>query len=252
MEYIGPAYKYRSFGLFDDKVKSRINESLVECKCYFSAPESLNDPLEYNPYVITNKKLYQEYFENMGKQKGYKLTNEQISILANRESVTFDNTEFKKIISKYAGVFCMSKSPVLNTQWAYYGGDHTGYCIEYSIDENFSAVCGEVGYTCNRPVVEFPRFYVDDDYRKGKLQEVNFSKSDEWRLEKEVRAIVAAPGSVQIRKKSITGVIFGYRCKGEHKKYVVDLILSHAPHVKIYECKLNGISYTFEKVPAQD
>ena len=251
MEYIGLAYKYRSFGLFDDEVKSRINESLVEYKCYFSKPKDLNDPLEYRPRIIIDKKKSKEYFKNEFKQYGYNVTDEKLSDVVNKESENMmDSNKFNKIINEYAGIFCMSKSSVLNTQWAYYGGDHAGYCIEYLIDKNFGFARDEVNYICNRPVVEFPKFYMDKNYRISKLHEVNFSKSDEWRLEEEVRVVREKSGLFQIEKESITGVIFGYRCKDEHKEYMIDLI-SHAPHIKIYECKFNEVSYTFDKVPIQ-
>lgn len=249
MQYFGKAYKYRSFGGFDDEIKKRIRRTFIEKKIYFSGPNNVNDPLDCSPDLSWEPSELRKYVIDLSKKNGHKLTSAQISGTMHYFIINAKENYFQTLMSGSVSIYCMSKNPSLSTQWAYYGGNHTGYCIEFEIDRNFTSPCVAVEYSSARPSVDLVKFQTNEKYCRDTLIHVVRQKCHEWEKEEEVRALQAKEGLYEVPPESITGVIFGMRTTIEHKEFIKDVLDESGINPRLFEIEQVKASYELHKKP---
>lgn len=154
------------------------------------------------------------------------------------------------------GVCCFSKTPYEPLMWAHYTDKHKGICYCFDRGKIFdrkSFISRDVKYTNELPKIDFFQEITTIDIIKPQIEEIIFTKSNNWSYEKEFRYYkYSIEKSFNFNPKSLNGVIIGYRCN-EIKK-VDDLIKqynkTHNTDVKLMYAKpsineyLMDIGYT--------
>ena len=111
-------YKYRGgIGVFDKDGKSifdRDVNTLANNQIYLPTKSELNDPTEgfCNDYkIISLIEAFKQFSGDVKKQ-------------------------YQELLEKFAqiGIYSLSNNVTNELLWAYYGGGHTGFAIEYDID----------------------------------------------------------------------------------------------------------------------
>lgn len=161
----------------------------------------------------------------------------------------YDNAYFQSKLDAHVSVFCLSELPTLSTQWAYYGENHAGFCVEYEVDEKFGHPAVKVAYTKERPVIDLIKFQENRDYRLGMLRKFVTTKSEEWGHEKEVRVLQGRRGAYVVPDSAITGVFFGARAKQENIEFIESLIIGNRLNIKCYQCRDTGKNFQLETEP---
>lgn len=238
--YRGKAYKYRGFGGLDPNAKARIEEMLVSRKCYFAKPSSLNDSFDCKPSLLMAAGDLRNYIVKLGKKKGLNLASTQITQTVIDIRNEYNDDKFQAVLDKEVGVFCLSESPTLGTQWAYYGENHSGFSVEYDINEKFDYPAVRVNYSKERPEIDLIRFQSELSYRLNVMKELVITKSDEWNHEKEVRVLNRGSGLYEVSSSNITGVVFGLRAEPENVDFIRSIIMNHKLDINCYQCKESG------------
>lgn len=242
--YRGKAYKYRCFHGLTDKSKLRIEEMLVNAKCYFSAPSKLNDPFDCKPILNIDVCDLRKYMHDISRSNGIKPKAGVLTKAVVDAKERYDDEYFFNMLDQKVSVYCLSQKPNLATQWAYYGGDHTGFCIEYEIDERFSHPVERVEYTKDRPKVDLIQFQKNDGYRLDRMREISLTKSESWSHEEEVRILGKEAGLYSIPKESISGVVFGLRANPKHVEFVASLVELNKLDIQLYQCVISNECYS--------
>ena len=93
----------------------------------------------------------------------------------------------KNYLRSKTGVCCFFQGmPTHPLMWAHYASSHTGFCIEYDVDEQADIPLYEVSYTNKlpSPSIEELLFCPDNTFLK-----ILTTKSIEWSYEKEIRLV---------------------------------------------------------------
>ena len=166
-----------------DKTKM---ETLRENRIWLSLPSEFNDPFEGKYAYLTEHDI-----EEMG------LPGASINLW----------TAVMNSIREYITITCFSQSPDSMPMWAYYGNNHRGFCVEYSIEENSNLY--PVMYVNNR--VRAKSMFVNLMYslfneqapeieRYTTLKHLKFLcsfKHKSWSSEKEIRAIMLSRNRIK-------------------------------------------------------
>lgn len=187
-------YKYRG-GSKD--TMARDADSIVNN--YFWAPkaEDLNDPTEAYMDDI--------HIRNLSKHLGStKLRNSLDNFLNMRHRV---------------GIYSLSKTPLDELMWAYYGGSHTGFCIEYdmerlTLEARSSWQVVDVSYQL-QPQSLIIDDVIDPTEANSILIKMIGTKSLRWSHEEETRIITTLAEKNYYAPAALTGIYFGCRCDEE-------------------------------------
>lgn len=196
-------YKYRGgIGVLDKDGKSifdRDVNTLANNQIYLPTKSELNDPTEgfCNDYkIISLIEAFKQFSGDVKKQ-------------------------YQELLEKFAqiGIYSLSNNVTNELLWAYYGGGHTGFAIEYDIDilkeslnynEKFQAIFDfDVDYSRNVPIADLTILHSKDIIQT--LKTFLGTKSLSWKHEEEHRLIVEGKGLFDIDYRAITGIYFGYR-----------------------------------------
>ena len=198
-------YKYRGgIGLFDKDGKSifdRDVNTLANNQIYLPTKSELNDPTEgfCNDYkIISLIEAFKQFSGDVKKQ-------------------------YQELLEKFAqiGIYSLSNNVTNELLWAYYGGGHTGFAIEYDIDilkeslnynENFQAIFDfDVDYSRNVPIADLTILHSKDIIQT--LKTFLGTKSLSWKHEEEHRLIVEGKGLFDIDYRQLLGFILDIECK---------------------------------------
>ena len=229
-------YKYRGgIGVFDKDGKSifdRDVNTLANNQIYLPTKSELNDPTEgfCNDYkIISLIEAFKQFSGDVKKQ-------------------------YQELLEKFAqiGIYSLSNNVTNELLWAYYGGGHTGFAIEYDIDilkeslnynEKFQAIFDfDVDYSRNVPIADLTILHSKDIIQT--LKTFLGTKSLSWKHEEEHRLIVEGKGLFDIDYRAITGIYFGYRMQKEQylRNYLINRVMN-----EIDDVKLNG--HKFKRLP---
>ena len=148
----GVFYKYREFPADCDTDRwAWLDNVFLRNEIYFAAPSSLNDPFDCYPRIelpddpAKTRNLAQKMVLEVLATRGIQLTAAQIrrddfqreltSTLAALRSPSFRNETLFNTIDSATGIFCMSNNNDNILQWSYYGGGHSGFCLEFNVPE---------------------------------------------------------------------------------------------------------------------
>lgn len=235
-------YKYRGgIGGFDKDGKSifdRDVNTLYNNQIYLPTKSELNDPTEgfCNDYkIISLIEAFKQFSGDVKKQ-------------------------YQGLLEKFAqvGVYSLSNNVTNELLWAYYGGGHTGFAIEYDIDilkeslnynENFQAIFDfDVDYSRNVPVADLTILHSKDIIQT--LKTFLGTKSLSWKHEEEHRLIVEGKGLFDIDYRAITGIYFGSRMQEEQIDHIMDTMKGRG--LSYYKMELIDKTYKFAPLKIED
>lgn len=243
-------YKYRAFNVWTLRC-------LTEAEVRYTQPGSFNDPMDCDPTIevdikrATLEKLYYRlllrrlepqkaadevhYLRYMSTEYGNYETDPKVEdylvrMLASRIKGEVDDELCK------SGVLSLSATWSSALMWSHYADEHRGICIEYDTTEQAHPMLMPVNYRAPRAIKtsDLWRWKArdDDDAKARVMQTYFYSKSGEWKYEKEWRDRRDESGTHGVPFR-ITAIHFGMRCDRSVVTNVVKL-LNGLPKIKLY------------------
>jgi len=197
-----------------------LEDTLIHNRLGFSKAGRLNDPFE-----IAHR-LMNSVSEETHKRKREFLNNTEIS--------------------------CFSKTPNEPLMWSHYSDKHHGVCyvfdeyevILYGLTANF----GDITYSNHIPTIYYDEYQGTDTNLKRELNRVLFTKSLNWAYEQEYRITLNQGVEKIFRRKSLKGVILGFRASIEYEKRILDIVekanKDQDEKIKVYYANLSTEKYT--------
>lgn len=262
---------------------------LVNGSVRFSPPRVFNDPFEMRPHISAFSKenivnaMYDNAMQNAVLTE-YEKLNPHTKSLTTPESFRAELTEiltaYKTQLPEFVaqsltqfietlnenmqemGIFCLTQNPDSLLMWAHYADSHRGFVIEFDSESPFfnqapglksdMRYLHKVEYSETRPSIVLSEIKDFSSF---------FTKSDDWKYEKELRmmyplsdanAIIEIENDTihlfNIPKSAIKSVIFGFRTS-DIKKDEIRKILSaneEYKHVKILKANINETHYKLD------
>lgn len=168
--------------------------------------------------------------------------------------------QYQGLLEKFSqiGIYSLSNNVTNELLWAYYGGGHTGFAIEYDIDtlkdslnynKYFQAIFDfDVDYSRRVPTADLTLFQGKDINQT--LKTFLGTKSYSWKHEEEHRLIVEGQGLFDIDYRAITGIYFGCRMKEEQINYIISIMKGRG--LSYYKMELIDKTYKFIPVKVED
>lgn len=236
-----PQYVYRM-----RNVNRYLFDSLINREMWFSNPSDFNDPFDCDINMKirnSSQEKIQNYFDKYlikqfttnelsGVNKA-KVTREDFEILINKVA---------KKVTKRKGIACFLSNCENLLMWAHYANSHKGISLKFDIleDTNFFSPAKKVIYT-----KEYPEY----DYLTNKNDFVNqmfFTKSEEWEYEGEVRILKDKSGNYEFNANSLKEVIFGCKISDGDKKTLIKIIKNYYPNTKLLQATKNESKFGLE------
>jgi len=236
-----PQYVYRM-----RNVNRYLFDSLINGEMWFSNPSDFNDPFDCDINMKirnSSQEKIQNYFDKYLIK--HFTTNELSGV--NKPKITRE--EFETLINKVAkkvtkrkGIACFLSNCENLLMWAHYANSHKGISLKFDIleDTNFFSPAKKVIYT-----KEYPEY----DYLTNKNDFVNqmfFTKSEEWEYEGEVRILKDKSGNYEFNSNSLKEVIFGCKISDGDKKTLIKIIKNYYPNTKLLQATKNESKFGLE------
>jgi len=219
-------YKYGKFDEYTEKI-------FTNNEIYFSSPDEFNDPFDSKPRYICegNKQQKISYLLGLYKKKYPRRSKEEISADVKREIITEGkegivlNEALETSgdrIRKMLGICCFSEKRDNILMWAHYAKQHTGFCLEFDIDNDFFRPITraiKVEYDAILPEINVMQL---SNYPREELGIKFLKKADDWEYEQEWRIVETKKGPriQNFPEAALSGVILGCRISQENKDNV--------------------------------
>ena len=238
-------YKYGKFDEYTEKL-------FTHNEIYFSSPNEFNDPFDSKPRIICegNKQQIENYLFELYRKKYPGRSKEEILADVKREIITkgkegivlkeaLETSKDRDRIRKMLGICCFSEKRGNILMWAHYAKQHTGFCLEFDIDNDFFRPITraiKVEYDAILPEINVMQL---DSYPGGKLGEALLIKADDWQYEQEWRIVdyEKGEGIQNFPEEALSGVILGCRISQENKENVFRWCRKRKHPPTIYEAK---------------
>lgn len=244
-------YKYRAFNVWTLR-------SITEAEVRYSQPGSFNDPLDCNPTIevdLRRAALEKLYYHLLLRRMENDKAAESVSHLRFLSSEYGDYATDPQVEAYLvhmlargiedevnaelgmSGVLSLSATWSSALMWSHYAEEHRGICIEYDTTEQVHPQLMSVSYRAPRSIKtsELWRWKMLDeiDAKRRILQTYFYSKSGEWKYEKEWRDLRDDGGTCEVPFR-ITAIHFGMRCD---RSIIVNIVklLSDRPDIKLYQ-----------------
>lgn len=222
-------YKYRSFGVNSLRI-------LSEAEIFYANPKSFNDPLDCNPTIRidTDRASLEQFCDKIltitkGKDQAWKIIDQirgscveygdyKTNPKVEQYYMRCLGSEIKDIIEAEMaprGVLSMAERWDCPLMWSHYADEHRGLCIEYDLTNHDCSHIQPVNY--NRPrsikitdLIQW-KLHQSEDAKQNIFDTYFFTKSPQWRYEKEWRDIHQSHGAKSVPFQ-ISSVYFGLRC----------------------------------------
>lgn len=263
-------YKYRYFDEPSDNQRARWETVLFEGKVFPAPPTTFNDPFDCD-LLIDDSFLKSNYFKDMlqdsliekypsgrigdnamgfDEWKSNFLESDTLSMFREKMLDTF--RDFLPTIKEEMLIACFSELNNSVLMWSHYAQYHTGFCIEY--DLNDWPGCDnlyQVQYSINAPV--YGQTYLDRNTPAfgSAVVDAALHKSNEWCYEKEWRIVVPKQNYAPIYaagfrpafdfSRFITAIYIGAKAKEEHIQKICQHF--HLQPIKIYQMSLQPMTY---------
>lgn len=193
-------------------------ESLEESYIFFSSPEAFNDPFDCSLDTIEFSKNKSNYRKQ-------------------RESIF--RTRYETL-----GVCCFSRRNDSILMWAHYANSHRGFCLEYHVQANGTALAPlDINYTSKFSVVNFEK------HPEKSIFNMIFTKSKDWSYEEELRLFTGGFTDLQSRKhkipiQALKAVYLGSKCSDILKDRIIDILVSrYKSKIPLYKATSNPNSF---------
>jgi|GEM_PF-1207029 len=256
-------YKYRplSGNNFEFTHNIFINNEL-----YFSHPDQFNDPFDCKiPPNLSNitKEQILKYIENINPEK---ITRVGIDLVKTKQAIdqkpiselrAYFSDKFKSYLNMGVLSFtelkpCDKKNVGLDIlMWSHYTESHQGICMGFDYNKllfvfnNAPCVPDNVKYPQTNDYDWNP--FTNDE--KEICEKIFFTKASCWKYEQEWRVVLPEkPRTSQMfNPDALVSVRLGCKIKKEDKKTVINWCSRRNLKPKIYETKINELSYSLDE-----
>lgn len=244
-------YKYRPFGV-------NTLRAITEAEVFYAKPSTFNDPLDCDPTIdmdIDRRHLERLLYRILLKHRSEEEARNDIGYLRYL-STEYGDYKTEPDVENYLmrliasdikreldlelgnqGVLSLSATWKSGLMWSHYADEHRGICIEYDTRDQAHPRLKPVDYKGLRAIKtsDLYRWKVRDDTaaKEQVLQTYFYTKSNEWRYEKEWRDVREKNGVAEVPFRT-TAILFGLRCNGSVIKSIVKLLNDH-PQIKIWQ-----------------
>ena len=219
-------YKYGKFDEYTEKL-------FTNNEIYFSSPDEFNDPFDSRPRYICegNKQQVENYLFELYRKKYPGLSEEKIFADVKREIINkgkerivlkeaLETSRDRDRLRRMLGICCFSEKRDNILMWAHYAKQHTGFCLEFDIDNDFFRPITraiKVEYDSLLPEIDIMQLR---NYPRNELAEKLLTKANDWEYEKEWRIVdhKNGPGIQRFPDDALRGVILGCRISQENKE----------------------------------
>lgn len=244
-------YKYRPFGV-------NTLRAITEAEVFYAKPSTFNDPLDCDPTIdldIDRVHLERLLYRMLLKRKPEEEARNDIGYLRYMSSEYGDyktEPEVENYLMRMVandikreldaelgneGVLSLSATWKSGLMWSHYADEHRGVCIEYDTRDQQHPRLGSVDYKGPRAIKtsDLYRWKVREDTnaKDRVLKTYFYTKSGEWRYEREWRDVRELSGVTEVPFRT-TAILFGLRCDSTVIKSVVKLLNDH-PAIKIWQ-----------------
>lgn len=228
-------YRYRSAGEY---TISEIRNHQV----HVAAPESMNDPFEYNAPMRIDSEKYRRAAEQFFRtQENMTETEIQNEISNHSDHMIQLLLHRAQGIRNSCGVVCFSKKPDSNRMWGYYATSHGGICIGYDTTcHPFQLAC-KIRYEDPKEPLEIMKTVESDSSKFG--DHLALRKGKEWEFEQEYRLPVGPmPPDLSrllpVDPESIAEIRLGVKIKEDYREKVMAAVedLPRKPRIFQMRC----------------
>ena len=203
--------------------------NLIQRKLYLPTQEMLNDPFEFRVPRIGKDELL-AYLDSQNKVLPKNSSDEKLC------------QELRTQLQNYMkswGVVCYTKKRDNLLMWAHYADMHRGFCMEFTIETRSSkGSIFPVKYSKQYPAIDFSKGWHIDGFMK-----IPWTKSIDWKYEKEWRSFNIGGGQFQNYVGKLTGIIFGSKMPQQDRKTIESILKDE---VKYYDSKLSETEFKVE------
>ena len=255
----GNYFKYRPTGKPGSLERDRLRQIIVDTEIYFAKPSELNDPFDCAPIAVIPDvadarksiiKMQENVYEREGITATKKIKSARVSEIMvsladpiNRNKLMYDT------INMTIAFFCMSANSTNSLQWSFYGGIHSGVCLEFEMPDNPEWFVMPVKYTETRPSIDISSFYADGKYRLDKLGEAVSSKSKDWAHEQESRVLNYAAGNRKFDPDQLVSLTIGAAAPGEYIDHLLSLLTASPCNPTLFKCSLKTDAFGVTRKP---
>lgn len=244
-------YKYRPFGV-------NTLRAITEAEIFYAKPSTFNDPLDCDPTIdldIDRVHLERLLYRMLLKRKSEEEARSDIGYLRYMSSEYGDyktEPEVENYLMRMVandikreldaelgneGVLSLSATWKSGLMWSHYADEHRGICIEYDTRNQLHPRLGSVDYKGPRAIKtsDLYRWKVreDADAKERVVKTYFYTKSGEWRYEREWRDVRDESGVTEVPFRT-TAILCGLRCDSTVIKSIVKLLSDH-PAIKIWQ-----------------
>ena len=199
-------YRWREMKLFrfekfshDEKCRL---DTIRDKKIFLSAPKNFNDLNDCNVGEILHHDYNKETFDAirnavslMGHNKKHKFYQKVLDFFNSLDPSfcaqnpcgvmpNFNFCEIREFLLCKVGVCCFSEE-MSDLMWAYYGGSHHGYCVEYEVDLNKVSNLKKVCYSTERENISIYELLfspANTIWRMIGAKDIFWQHEKEWRI----------------------------------------------------------------------
>jgi hypothetical protein len=236
-------FKYRGGG---PEIQRRDIRSLSKNQLYAAGFESLNDLFEARVEIDGESFRVARLLSSLGLGK--------YGEGAKRAESAFIQalTDFAAHSSKF-GVYSLSTSATDELLWAHYANAHTGFCLEFELDELLTYKLENQGvftvkYQKEVPVVRLADLNHLDVKHSPLLQKFIGTKSKRWEYEGEMRVVTGQTGLFEYDFRALKAIYFGARSTPHMRRLVMRIMAGRGlryfhvlPHDKGYSLRPDAL-----------
>jgi hypothetical protein len=235
----------RYFYRYQSALLDRLKPVILEHKLYMPLASQLNDPADGRPKLAPmSAEQLLRFLYAPASNPTYTLAAQQrivATLVANirihgREALQRKMSEMLNEHVEQYRVFSMSKRFDNPGLWAYYAGNHSGYCLEFANEGPFFEKAVEVIYGD-----AIPMDVNDPEQRKSYFF---YCKRSGWSHEEEVRVIAmpGAPGFVEIDPRFLTRIILGRTMTSQDRQQVRGWAKQRQPRLTVVQAEFDSLT----------
>lgn len=208
---------------------------LDEGYIWFSARDSLNDPLDSNPEFVKlssnleeQKLLYDTIADSLLDSRTKRYFDENMDA---KRLMEFAQTKVKPFINSF-GIACFTMYPMNEKLWEIYASNHSGLSLHFdtSIDKIFFHNVLPIYYV---PEIH-PREY-NPISEPNHIVDLFYKKTEDWSYEKELRLLKDRTGRIPFKRESLQDIIIGSHAKKDFIDQVIEITKEKYPKVNVYQ-----------------
>jgi hypothetical protein len=241
-------YKYESFS-----VQSLLN--LKNQTVFFASPSEFNDPFDCAIKAELKDPTEEEIIKLRDIYLSRDWPNHVINALKTTplarlkptliRAVREANEEIIDTFIKTKGVSCFSEVNDELLMWAHYSNKYTGFCLEFSTNNELFEKAHIVEYVDQMPKLNILHAYGDSD--QFEMLRLFCTKSKSWEYEKEWRVIHDEVGTAYTYPtNALTGVYFGPKMPRDIIEIICIVLQAQNRHVKFWKGRRSETKFKVE------